>query len=48
MLAGIPSPRELPPLPVFGFPGWLPESRDPAFYADTRYFRPASRIAAAR
>jgi hypothetical protein len=41
------TPKELPPLPVFGYPGWLPESRDPAFYGDTRYFRPASRTAAA-
>ena len=32
------SPRELAPLPVFGFPGWLPQ--DEAFYDDTRYFRP--------
>jgi hypothetical protein len=41
------TPKELPPLPVFGYPGWLPESRDPGFYGDTRYFRPASRAAAA-
>jgi len=34
------SPRDLPPLPVFGYPGWLPQSDQPAFYADTRYFRP--------
>jgi hypothetical protein len=32
------SPRELAPLPVFGFPGWLPQ--DEAFYDDARYFRP--------
>jgi hypothetical protein len=32
------SPRDLAPLPVFGFPGWL--SQDEAFYDDTRYFRP--------
>jgi hypothetical protein len=32
------SPRILAPLPVFGFPGWLPQ--DEAFYDDTRYFRP--------
>jgi len=32
------SPRELAPLPVFGFPGWLPQ--DEAFYDDMRYFRP--------
>ena len=32
------TPRDLPALPVFGFPGWLPQ--DEAFYADGRYFRP--------
>jgi hypothetical protein len=37
-LRTIPSPRELAPLPVFGFPGWLPQ--DEAFYRDVRYFRP--------
>jgi hypothetical protein len=31
------SPRDLAPLPVFGFPGWLPQ--DEAFYDDARYFR---------
>jgi hypothetical protein len=41
-LAGVPSPRELPPLPVFGYPGWLPQTADPAFYDDQRYFRPAA------
>ena len=34
------SPRLLAPLPVFGYPGWLPDSDDAAFYEDTRYFRP--------
>jgi len=34
------SPRDLPPLPVFGYPGWIEGSGEPAFYADTRYFRP--------
>jgi hypothetical protein len=33
------SPRLLAPLPVFGFPGWLPQNE--AFYDDTRYFRAA-------
>lgn len=47
-IARLRTPSDLPPLPVFGYPGWLPESRDPAFYADTRYFRPASRTAAKR
>lgn len=42
-LAALPrdtAPRELPPLPVFGYPGWLPGSERAAFYDDTRYFRP--------
>ena len=34
------SPRDLPPLPVFGYPGWLPQSGRAEFYADQRYFRP--------
>lgn len=34
------SPRDLPPLPVFGFPGWLPQSGRAEFYSDQRYFRP--------
>jgi hypothetical protein len=33
------SPRELAPLPVFGYPGWS-EDQDAAFYEDQRYFRP--------
>jgi hypothetical protein len=33
------SPRLLAPLPVFGYPGWLPESEGAAFYDDRRYFR---------
>ena len=32
------SPRDLAPLPIFGYPGW--SVQDPAFYEDTRYFRP--------
>lgn len=41
------SPRRLPPLPVFGYPGWLPGSTGPDFYADRRWFRaaPAGRVA---
>jgi hypothetical protein len=35
------SPRDLPPLPVFGYPGWFEGSDAPEFYADERYFRPA-------
>jgi hypothetical protein len=41
-IASFASPKDLPPLPVFGYPGWLPESAQPGFYDDTRYFRPAS------
>ncbi len=28
------------PLPVLGVPGWWPANTNPAFYADTRVFRP--------
>ena len=34
------SPHLLAPLPVFGYPGWLPESASADFYLDERYFRP--------
>jgi DUF3025 family protein len=34
------TPRALAPLPVFGYPGWLPDNRRPEFYEDQRYFRP--------
>ena len=37
------TPRDLPPLPVFGYPGWFPGSGEAAFYADERYFRPLQR-----
>ncbi|WP_169307193.1 DUF3025 domain-containing protein [Chitiniphilus eburneus] len=33
------SPRQLPPLPYLGIPGWWP-TQDDAFYADAGYFRP--------
>jgi hypothetical protein len=33
------SPRDLAPLPVFGYPGWA-EGQDVRFYEDERYFRP--------
>ncbi|WP_018746958.1 DUF3025 domain-containing protein [Chitiniphilus shinanonensis] len=33
------TPRQLPPLPYLGVPGWWP-AQDDAFYADTGYFRP--------
>lgn len=32
------SPRDLWPLPIFGYPGWAAQDAD--FYDDTRYFRP--------
>ena len=32
------SPRDLAPLPVFGFPGWS-EHQDERFYEDERHFR---------
>ena len=33
------TPRDMPPLPVFGYPGWFPGSDRPGFYDDERYFR---------
>jgi hypothetical protein len=46
-LAALPAdatPRGLAVMPVFGYPGWLPDSETPAFYDDTRYFRPFKRV----
>jgi len=43
-LAALPpraTPRDLPVVPIFGYPGWHPESERPEFYDDTRYFRPS-------
>ena len=37
------SPRDLPPLPVLGYPGWFPGSGQPGFYSDERHFRPMRR-----
>ena len=34
------TPGELAPLPVFGYPGWLPAGEHAEFYDDERYFRP--------
>ncbi len=42
------TPRDLPPLPVFGYPGWFPGGGRAGFYADERYFRPPRNSAAAR
>ena len=33
------TPRDLAPLPVFGYPGWADNARA-EFYEDARYFRP--------
>jgi Protein of unknown function (DUF3025) len=37
------SPRDLPPLPVLGYPGWFPGNGQSDFYSDERYFRPLQR-----
>lgn len=42
------APRLLAPLPVFGYPGWLPGSDRAEFYDDTRYFRPSRRAGCLR
>lgn len=39
-LAADATPQVLAPLPVFGYPGWLPGNGCPEFYEDQRYFRP--------
>ena len=33
------SPRDLPPLPIMGYPGWYPGNEVAAFYDDARTFR---------
>ena len=38
------SPQELAPLPVLGYPGWMPGNDGPEFYEDARYFRPGGKI----
>jgi hypothetical protein len=43
LLAALPAdatPRTLPVVPIYGYPGWHPENGRPEFYNDTRYFRP--------
>jgi hypothetical protein len=37
------TPRDMPPLPVFGYPGWIKDSDQPGFYSNERYFRPLQR-----
>jgi len=34
------SPKDLAPLPIFGYPGWAEEGERAAFYDDGRWFRP--------
>ena len=41
------SPHLLAPLPVFGYPGWLPGGARAGFYDDARFFRPSRREPAA-
>lgn len=41
------TPRELWPLPLLGIPGWWPDNDNPAFYANTDYFRPSRRAKSA-
>lgn len=36
----LPDPRALAPLPLLGIPGVTPDSESPAYYRDTRQFRP--------
>lgn len=36
--------RDLQPFPILGMPGWDPANADPAYYDNTRYFRPGRRI----
>ena len=42
-ITGLATPKELPPLPVLGYPGWFPGAGEPAFYDDERHFRPLHR-----
>jgi hypothetical protein len=37
------TPRDMPPLPIFGYPGWHAENDNASFYEDDRYFRPFRR-----
>ena len=37
------TPRDMAPLPIFGYPGWFRGSNSAAFYDDQRYFRPFRR-----
>jgi hypothetical protein len=44
-LPALATPRDMAPLPIFGYPGWF-SAQDAAFYDDERYFRPFRRDAA--
>ena len=37
------TPKDLPPLPVFGYPGWYPGNERAEFFDDERIFRPLRR-----
>ena len=39
------TPHDLPPLPVFGYPGWFEGGGEAEFYTNERYFRPARKSA---
>lgn len=50
-LAALPegaTPALLPPLPIFGYPGWLKGSERGEFYDDARYFRPVRAVKSER
>lgn len=38
------TPKDLPPLPVLGIPGWHGANETPDFYANVAYFRPAQKV----
>ncbi|MFN7752689.1 MAG: DUF3025 domain-containing protein [Pseudomonadota bacterium] len=42
-VAALATPRDLSPLPLMGIPGWCADNEDPAFYGNTRIFRPGRR-----
>ena len=42
-VAALATPRDLSPLPLSGIPGWCADNANPAFYENTRVFRPGRR-----
>jgi hypothetical protein len=42
------TPRDLASLPIFGYPGWHPDSERCEFYDDRRYFRPLAAVSAGK